>query len=92
VTLFSLLKKDDRTKQLVYYQAGIGTYTSPQIATPMASSISKVTLFTSILIYSVLKYHSRVVTIIRNTFPDARRNVRLEPGLSCDGSVRQIYL
>ncbi|KAI0756457.1 hypothetical protein C8Q80DRAFT_1264510 [Daedaleopsis nitida] len=27
VTLFSLLKKDDRNEQLVYYQPGIGTYT-----------------------------------------------------------------
>ncbi|KAE9399827.1 hypothetical protein BT96DRAFT_820106 [Gymnopus androsaceus JB14] len=37
VQLFSTLKKDDRDQQLVYYQAGIGTYTSPQIATPLAS-------------------------------------------------------
>ncbi|KAI0800499.1 hypothetical protein C8Q74DRAFT_1191585 [Fomes fomentarius] len=28
VTFFSLLKKDDRTEQMVYYQPGIGTYTS----------------------------------------------------------------
>ncbi|KAF8962961.1 hypothetical protein BDZ97DRAFT_1920088 [Flammula alnicola] len=41
VELFSMLKKDNPDKQLVYYQAGIGTYTSPQIATPLASSISK---------------------------------------------------
>jgi uncharacterized protein (DUF2235 family) len=41
VELFSMLKKDDPDKQLVYYQAGIGTYTSPEIATPLASSISK---------------------------------------------------
>ncbi|KAF8868075.1 hypothetical protein CPB84DRAFT_1858548 [Gymnopilus junonius] len=34
VQFVSLLKKDDRTKQLVYYQAGIGTYTSPQVASP----------------------------------------------------------
>lgn len=37
-----MLKKDDREKQMVYYQAGIGTYVTPQIATPMASRISKV--------------------------------------------------
>ncbi|KNZ77730.1 hypothetical protein J132_04157 [Termitomyces sp. J132] len=42
VQFFSMLKKDDRTKQMVYYQAGIGTYTSPQIATPMAAKISKI--------------------------------------------------
>ncbi|RDX42988.1 hypothetical protein OH76DRAFT_1361801 [Lentinus brumalis] len=28
VTFFSLLKKDDRDEQMVYYQPGIGTYTS----------------------------------------------------------------
>ncbi|KAF8157843.1 hypothetical protein B0H34DRAFT_431646 [Crassisporium funariophilum] len=41
VQLVSLLKKDDRTKQLVYYQAGIGTYTSPKIATPLMSRMRK---------------------------------------------------
>ncbi|KAJ7785468.1 hypothetical protein B0H14DRAFT_3584296 [Mycena olivaceomarginata] len=41
VHLFSMLPKGDRTKQMVYYQAGIGTYTSPQIATPFWSKISK---------------------------------------------------
>jgi uncharacterized protein (DUF2235 family) len=37
-----MLPKGDRTKQMVYYQAGIGTYTTPQIATPFWSKISKV--------------------------------------------------
>ncbi|TFK61202.1 hypothetical protein BDN72DRAFT_828458 [Pluteus cervinus] len=41
VQLFTMLKKDDRSQQMVYYQAGIGTYTSPQVATPLASKISK---------------------------------------------------
>ncbi|KAJ7704774.1 hypothetical protein B0H17DRAFT_1038540 [Mycena rosella] len=41
VQLFSMLPKADRNKQLVYYQAGIGTYTTPQIATPFMSKISK---------------------------------------------------
>ncbi|KAF8157844.1 hypothetical protein B0H34DRAFT_844310 [Crassisporium funariophilum] len=41
VEFFSMLKKDDPSKQLVYYQAGIGTYTSPQIATPMFAKMSK---------------------------------------------------
>ncbi|PBK58558.1 hypothetical protein ARMSODRAFT_1028161 [Armillaria solidipes] len=41
VQLFSLLKKDDRSKQMVYYQSGIGTYTSPQIAIPFMSKIYK---------------------------------------------------
>ncbi|KDR83174.1 hypothetical protein GALMADRAFT_56796 [Galerina marginata CBS 339.88] len=41
VELFSMLKKDDPSKQLVYYQAGIGTYTTPQIATPGATKISQ---------------------------------------------------
>ncbi|KAG6917743.1 hypothetical protein DXG01_001281 [Tephrocybe rancida] len=41
VEFFTMLKKDDRDRQMVYYQAGIGTYTSPQIATPMAAKFSK---------------------------------------------------
>ncbi|KIY43685.1 hypothetical protein FISHEDRAFT_53643 [Fistulina hepatica ATCC 64428] len=50
VKFFSLLKKDDKSAQVVYYQAclffsrnaGIGTYTSPKIATPFMSQLSKV--------------------------------------------------
>ncbi|THU78087.1 hypothetical protein K435DRAFT_973673 [Dendrothele bispora CBS 962.96] len=41
VTFFSMLKKDDRSQQMVYYQAGIGTYTTPQTATPLKAKISK---------------------------------------------------
>lgn len=41
VELFAMLKKDDREQQLCYYQAGIGTYTNPEIATPMMAKISK---------------------------------------------------
>ena len=41
VQLFSMLKKGDKNQQLVYYQAGIGTYTIPQIATPFYANISK---------------------------------------------------
>ncbi|KAF9525908.1 hypothetical protein CPB83DRAFT_858827 [Crepidotus variabilis] len=41
VLLVSLLKKDDRTKQLVYYQTGIGTYTSPKVASSFTSRIEK---------------------------------------------------
>ncbi|KAJ7755772.1 hypothetical protein B0H14DRAFT_413606 [Mycena olivaceomarginata] len=41
VQLFSMLPKADRTKQMVYYQAGIGTYTTPEIATPLMSKFSK---------------------------------------------------
>ncbi|CAL1708268.1 unnamed protein product [Somion occarium] len=41
VQLFSLLQKDDHRQQMVYYQAGIGTYTVPQIATPIMSKVSK---------------------------------------------------
>ncbi|OSD00889.1 hypothetical protein PYCCODRAFT_1436952 [Trametes coccinea BRFM310] len=32
VAFFSLLKKDDRREQMVYYQTGIGTYSSPQVS------------------------------------------------------------
>ncbi|KAG6829309.1 hypothetical protein H0H92_004987 [Tricholoma furcatifolium] len=42
VQLVSLLKKNDRNKQMVYYQAGIGTYISPKVATPFTSKISKI--------------------------------------------------
>ncbi|KAA1467854.1 hypothetical protein DENSPDRAFT_833006 [Dentipellis sp. KUC8613] len=41
VQLFSMLKKDDRNQQMVYYQAGIGTYTIPQIATPFMAKVEK---------------------------------------------------
>ncbi|KAF9039699.1 hypothetical protein BDZ89DRAFT_981890 [Hymenopellis radicata] len=41
VQFFSMLPKGDRNKQMVYYQAGIGTYTAPQIATPFMSKILK---------------------------------------------------
>ncbi|KAH6905091.1 hypothetical protein BKA70DRAFT_1387029 [Coprinopsis sp. MPI-PUGE-AT-0042] len=40
VELFRTLTKDKPDKQLVYYQTGIGTYTSPLIATPIASTIA----------------------------------------------------
>ncbi|KAF9002750.1 hypothetical protein BDQ17DRAFT_1390688 [Cyathus striatus] len=41
VNFFSMLKKDDSKQQLVYYQAGIGTYTIPQIAKPMMAKFQK---------------------------------------------------
>ncbi|KAF8586209.1 hypothetical protein K439DRAFT_1387499 [Ramaria rubella] len=41
VLLFSMLKKDDTKKQMCYYQAGVGTYFNPQVATPFMSKISK---------------------------------------------------
>ncbi|EMD42275.1 hypothetical protein CERSUDRAFT_110803 [Gelatoporia subvermispora B] len=41
IKLFTMLQKDDPAQQLVYYQAGIGTYTPPQIATPRTATISK---------------------------------------------------
>ncbi|KAF8516231.1 hypothetical protein JB92DRAFT_3114279 [Gautieria morchelliformis] len=41
VLFFSMLKKHDRTQQMVYYQAGIGTYTTPEIATPVMAKLSK---------------------------------------------------
>ncbi|GJE93485.1 hypothetical protein PsYK624_096440 [Phanerochaete sordida] len=39
VNLFSMLRKDDTTQQLVYYQPGIGTYTGTDL--PIVSTISK---------------------------------------------------
>ncbi|KAF8274310.1 hypothetical protein EI94DRAFT_1714137 [Lactarius quietus] len=41
VNFFSMLKKDNKSQQLVYYQAGIGTYTFPQIAKPFMAKWQK---------------------------------------------------
>ncbi|KAI0070724.1 hypothetical protein K474DRAFT_1713099 [Panus rudis PR-1116 ss-1] len=41
IQLFTLLQKDDPSQQMVYYQAGIGTYTIPQIATPLMAKVSR---------------------------------------------------
>ncbi|KAF8224463.1 hypothetical protein L208DRAFT_1311097 [Tricholoma matsutake] len=41
VHFVSLLRKDDKSKQMVYYQAGIGTYMSPQVATPWMVKVSR---------------------------------------------------
>lgn len=37
-----MLKKDVPAQQMVYYQAGIGTYTIPQIAKPMMAKLHKI--------------------------------------------------
>ncbi|TFK63441.1 hypothetical protein BDN72DRAFT_826641 [Pluteus cervinus] len=42
VQLLSLLKKDDKKKQRVYYQSGIGTYDPPPGGNPITRKISKV--------------------------------------------------
>ncbi|KZP04656.1 hypothetical protein FIBSPDRAFT_923299 [Athelia psychrophila] len=41
VEFFSMLKREDVTQQLVYYQAGIGTYTIPEIASSIGASFQK---------------------------------------------------
>ncbi|TFK52545.1 hypothetical protein OE88DRAFT_1417444 [Heliocybe sulcata] len=41
VKLMAMLRKDDASKQLVYYQAGIGTYTSPFIVGEGAAAVVK---------------------------------------------------
>ncbi|KJA17577.1 hypothetical protein HYPSUDRAFT_206046 [Hypholoma sublateritium FD-334 SS-4] len=41
IAFFTMLKKGDNDNQMVYYQAGIGTYFAPQVATPRASKFSK---------------------------------------------------
>ncbi|KAI0778879.1 hypothetical protein BD413DRAFT_609432 [Trametes elegans] len=41
IKFFSLLKKDDRREQMVYYQAGIGTYTTPQVSIALGQAVSK---------------------------------------------------
>ncbi|KAF7314240.1 hypothetical protein MKEN_00896500 [Mycena kentingensis (nom. inval.)] len=40
VNLVSALKKDDKSKQMVYYQSGIGTYTATKSAMPFATKLS----------------------------------------------------
>ncbi|KAF8628094.1 hypothetical protein AX15_004095 [Amanita polypyramis BW_CC] len=40
VDLFGALRKDNPDEQLVYYQTGIGTYTSPLIATPIMMKLA----------------------------------------------------
>ncbi|THH27339.1 hypothetical protein EUX98_g6851 [Antrodiella citrinella] len=42
VQLVAALRKDDTTKQLVYYQTGIGTYTDSAFKAPILSGISEV--------------------------------------------------
>jgi len=42
VQFLSMLKKDRAADQRVYYQAGIGTYTSPVLKTPLVAGVSKV--------------------------------------------------
>ncbi|KAI0640163.1 hypothetical protein C8Q77DRAFT_1226397 [Trametes polyzona] len=41
IAFFSMLKKDDRNEQMVYYQSGIGTYTSPQAVSPLKAKIDR---------------------------------------------------
>ncbi|TFK63857.1 hypothetical protein BDN72DRAFT_902059 [Pluteus cervinus] len=41
IQFFSMLKKDDRSKQMAYYQAGIGTYTNSRAITRVGTAISK---------------------------------------------------
>ena len=38
----SALKKDNQAEQLVYYQAGMGTYTNSAFITPVFSKVSKI--------------------------------------------------
>ncbi|KAI0658451.1 hypothetical protein C8Q70DRAFT_196246 [Cubamyces menziesii] len=42
VSFFSLLKKDDRKEQMVYYQTGIGTYSSHQNVSRLRSKVDLV--------------------------------------------------
>ncbi|CAE6434278.1 unnamed protein product [Rhizoctonia solani] len=42
VKLFSLLKRDKREEQMVYYQPGIGTYAPPGIFLPVTMALAKI--------------------------------------------------
>ncbi|KAI9437109.1 hypothetical protein BJY52DRAFT_1130131 [Lactarius psammicola] len=41
VQFSSFLKKDDMSQQMVYYQSGVGTFTIPQVITPVKAFIQK---------------------------------------------------
>ncbi|PVG02728.1 hypothetical protein CPB86DRAFT_750541 [Serendipita vermifera] len=41
VKLFSLLRKDDKNEQMVYYQPGLGTYVSPGVWGGVMSAVAK---------------------------------------------------
>ena len=64
---FSLLRKDQPSQQLVYYQTGIGTYTSSGVIGPITSRLSKVSL-TRILVVAPLLIDGA----------DSRLDVRME--------------
>jgi len=51
VHFFETLKKDDQSKQKVYYQSGFGTFTAPLIVTPILTKLSKVRILSPELIY-----------------------------------------
>ncbi|CAE6520158.1 unnamed protein product [Rhizoctonia solani] len=42
IKLFSLLKRDKREEQMVYYQPGIGTYAPPGILLPVSMTLAKI--------------------------------------------------
>ncbi|CAE6456663.1 unnamed protein product [Rhizoctonia solani] len=42
IKLFSLLKRDQREEQMVYYQPGIGTYAPPGILLPISMPLAKI--------------------------------------------------
>ncbi|KAH9167852.1 hypothetical protein EDB89DRAFT_1995238 [Lactarius sanguifluus] len=41
VQFCSTLKKDDKHQQMVYYQSGVGTYTVPEVVTPVRAAFQK---------------------------------------------------
>jgi uncharacterized protein (DUF2235 family) len=52
----SLLKKDDPTKQLVYYQTGIGTYSEADVRIP---AIRKISQAVDLMFATTLGHHIR---------------------------------
>ncbi|KAK0457554.1 uncharacterized protein EV420DRAFT_1271505 [Desarmillaria tabescens] len=57
VQLCWLLKKDDRSQQMVYYQAGVGTYTPPRIPGLITSKVYKVRTAVDLMIACSLDAH-----------------------------------
>jgi uncharacterized protein (DUF2235 family) len=52
----SLLKKDDPSKQLVYYQTGIGTNTKGDVSLPLVHTITQTV---DLMIAATLGHHIR---------------------------------
>ncbi|KAF9000131.1 hypothetical protein BDQ17DRAFT_1327947 [Cyathus striatus] len=80
-----MLKKDDSKQQLVYYQAGIGTYTIPQIAKPMMAKFYKaldsmVGIHLNAHVMNLFGFEVRLLNFTGNSMDDAGDKIYLFDG------------